>query len=101
MIEDFNLDKEVTYELIYDKKAFRVIKERFSSANCEDAGDFLREDRIAISIPGVSYRDFFIHSLDEGYYGVSFGFQMLLQNGKNKDFCNLVEDWLAKNEKRG
>jgi len=90
----FNLDKDVEYELVYDKEAFGCIKEWFSSATYEDASDFLREGRIAVSIPGVSYRDFFLCMLDSGYWGASFSFQLLLADGGNKDFVDLVKERL-------
>lgn len=91
MTSDFDLEKEVHNELIYDKSVLSYIKKKFPSTTYEDASSFIREDRISVSIPGISYREYFVYAMEEGFSRLSFTFELLLLD-RNKDFINLIKE---------
>ena len=91
-----NLEEEVQEELIYDCGAFKDIKEKWPKAIQEDARDYTHPDRIVVHVPGTTYREYYNHALDKGYYSVSLSFQLLLLQGEEKEFHQLVTEWIEK-----
>jgi len=96
------LDEIVDQEPIYDARAFSEIKKRWDQATYEDARDMIHTDRIVVTIPGVTYREFYKHALDKGYHSVSLSFQFnIMKVGEHKTpgFHELVDNWLKENPK--
>lgn len=69
-------------ELVYDKAAWEVIKQRFPNAQMEDASDEIHESRIQVILPDADRDAFYKHAIREGYYEVCFGFQIMARDEK-------------------
>jgi len=94
-----DLARTVEGEPIYDCAAFERIVEKWPQATQEDARDGFHPDRITVSVPDVSYKEFFLHALDEGYHTVSLTFQFLIMRESETEFQAMVEGWIAERKK--
>lgn len=93
-MNQFPLDAGVD-DWIYDGDAWVAIRAKFPTAVREDASDNIHPDRIRVAIPGISWHEYFIHALDEGYFTVSFTFQLLvLAEESESEFKKLVRGWI-------
>lgn len=93
------LDREVNHELLYDWSFFGEIKKRWPQAYFEDASDFLHEKRIALFIPGVVFRDLYLHALDYNYAGCLFTFQLSILSKQDKKFQLFLKEFLEDRKK--
>lgn len=92
---EFPLDAIGVNDAVYDGVAWPAILAKFPAAVREDASDDIHPDRIRVVIPDISWRDYFLHALDEGYFTVSFTFQLLvLDQSEESEFKKLVRGWI-------
>ena len=95
-----NLDNQVIDDPVYDCAAFADIWEKWPLAIRTDASDMVHPDRILVTIPGVTYREYYLHALDTGDHVVSLSFQFLLMNASGEpEFSELVNSWIKENNK--
>lgn len=93
-----SIEKEVEFELVYDKAAMPVIAKKFPNAKFNDASDQIHPDRISVEIPETTIKEFYEHALEEGYALTILGFQFRMHTKKKEDpiFWKMCDDFVAK-----
>lgn len=71
------LDKTVEHELLYDDRYLPLIVEKWKQTEVDhSARDFIHEHRVALTIPGVTYRELYALGIKEGFVRTLFSFEL-------------------------
>lgn len=83
------------YELVYaDKDVEVIIKKRFPQAVIENASDEIHRERFQVNIEGVTEDEFYPFAIREGFARCCLGFEIILNDQKNKDNKVKIEHWI-------